>query len=155
MAEIVTITEVGPRDGLQLIAQAVPTAAKMQWIKALHAAGVRDIEVGSFVSPRLVPQMADSAEVVKQALQIPGLSVYALAANLKGAMAAYEAGAHAIVIPLSVSDRHSRANVNKGTLEHIAAIGDIINGCARSHGLCVSIAWRRRRSVVPWQAALH
>ena len=126
MSELVTITEVGPRDGLQLIANVVPTEAKMQWIRALFAAGIKNIEVGSFVSPRLVPQMADSAEVVKQALQIPGLSVYALAANLKGAMAAYEAGAHAIVIPLSVSDRHSRANVNKGTLEHIAAIGDII-----------------------------
>ena len=126
MPELVTITEVGPRDGLQLVANVVPTEAKMQWIRALFAAGVRDIEVGSFVSPRLVPQMADSAAVVAQALQIPGLTVYALAANLKGAMAAYEAGAHVLVIPLSVSDRHSRANVNKGTLEHIAAIGDII-----------------------------
>ena len=126
MSELVTITEVGPRDGLQLIANVVPTEAKMQWIRALFAAGIRNIEVGSFVSPRLVPQMADSAAVVAQAIQISGLTVYALAANLKGAMAAYEAGAHVLVIPLSVSDRHSRANVNKGTLEHIAAIGDII-----------------------------
>lgn len=126
MSESVTITEVGPRDGLQLIAQPVSTEAKIEWIKALHAAGLRHIEAGSFVSPRLVPQMADSAAVVAQALQIEGLTVYALAANLKGAMAAYEAGAHVIVIPLSASDRHSRANVNKGTLEHIAAIGDII-----------------------------
>lgn len=126
MSEIVTITEVGPRDGLQLVTQNVSTEAKLAWIEALHAAGLRDIEVGSFVSPRLVPQMADSGAVVRQALEIPGLNVYALAANLKGAMAAYEAGAHVIVIPLSVSDRHSRANVNKGTLEHIAAIGTII-----------------------------
>lgn len=126
MSEHVTVTEVGPRDGLQLIAQPVSTEAKIAWIQALHAAGLRDIEVGSFVSPRLVPQMADSAAVVAQALRIEGLTVYALAANLKGAMAAYAAGAHVIVIPLSASDRHSRANVNKGTLEHIAAIGDII-----------------------------
>ena len=126
MSEIVTITEVGPRDGLQLIANTVPTAAKLAWIEALYAAGIRHIEAGSFVSPRLVPQMADSAAVVSKALALPGLQVYGLAANLKGAMAAYAAGAHVIVIPLSVSDRHSRANVNKGTLEHIDAIGDII-----------------------------
>lgn len=126
MPEIVTITEVGPRDGLQLVSQTVSTEAKISWIQALCLAGVRHIEVGSFVSPRLVPQMADSAAVVARSLQIAGLTVYGLAANLKGAMAAYEAGAHVIVIPLSASDRHSRANVNKGTLEHIAAIGDII-----------------------------
>ena len=126
MPEIVTITEVGPRDGLQLVADTVPTAAKLVWIKSLYAAGIRHIEAGSFVNPRLVPQMADSAAVVTDALALPGLQVYGLAANLKGAMAAYEAGAHVIVIPLSVSDRHSRANVNKGTLEHIDTIGDII-----------------------------
>lgn len=126
MSEIVTITEVGPRDGLQLIADTVPTEAKLDWIESLYAAGLRHIEAGSFVNPRLLPQMADSAAVVTKALALPGLQVYGLAANLKGAMAAYEAGAHVIVIPLSVSDRHSRANVNKGTLEHIDAIGDII-----------------------------
>lgn len=77
------------------------------------------------------------------------------AANLKGAMAAYEAGAHAIVIPLSVSDCHSRANVNKGTLEHIAAIGDIIEWLRLRHGLCVSISRGVGVRLSSWQAALH
>lgn len=126
MQEQVTITEVGPRDGLQLVAELMPTDVKVEWIRSLVAAGFRDIEVGSFVSPRLVPQMADTAAVVAEALKIEGLNVYGLAANLKGAMAAYEAGVQVMVIPLSVSDRHSRANVNKGTLEHIEAIRDII-----------------------------
>jgi hydroxymethylglutaryl-CoA lyase len=126
MSERITITEVGPRDGLQLVANTVPTTAKLAWIEALYAAGIRHIEAGSFVSPHLVPQMADSVVVVSQALALPGLQVYGLAANLRGAMAAYEAGAHVIVIPLSVSDRHSRANVNKGTLEHIDAIAQLI-----------------------------
>ncbi|WP_353234101.1 hydroxymethylglutaryl-CoA lyase [Diaphorobacter ruginosibacter] len=126
MAGKVTVTEVGPRDGLQLVAQLMPTDVKVRWIQGLFDAGLRDIEVGSFVSPRLVPQMADTAAIVAEALRIDGLRVYGLAANLKGAMAAYEAGVHVMVIPLSVSDRHSRANVNKGTLEHIEAIRDII-----------------------------
>ncbi|WP_313297456.1 hydroxymethylglutaryl-CoA lyase [Diaphorobacter sp.] len=126
MREKVTITEVGPRDGLQLVPDLMPTDVKLEWIRGLFQAGLRDIEVGSFVSPRLVPQMADSAEVVRQSLLIDGLTVYGLAANMKGAMAAYEAGVQVMVIPLSVSDRHSRANVNKGTLEHIEAIRDMI-----------------------------
>jgi hydroxymethylglutaryl-CoA lyase len=127
MNKQVSICEVGPRDGLQIVAQRMPTDVKLPWIAQLAAAGLQEIEVGSFVSPRLVPQMADTAEVVKGALQIPGLTVCALAGNLRGAISAYEAGAHVVAIPISVSDTHSRANVNKGTDEQIEMVRQIVD----------------------------
>src|SRR5262249_39625164 len=74
----VLISEVGPRDGLQSLKRAMPTEAKNRWIAALARAGLREIEVGSFVSPRALPQMADCAEVVRHALTIPGLRVAVL-----------------------------------------------------------------------------
>lgn len=123
----VELCEVGPRDGLQMASQLMPTEVKLRWIRQLAAAGLKHIEVGSFVSPRLVPQMADTAQVVKGALEIEGLRVYALAANLKGAMAAHEAGAHVLAIPISASDTHSRANVNKSTDGQIAMVRAIVD----------------------------
>lgn len=89
MNKHVSICEVGPRDGLQMAAQMMPTDVKLQWIAQLAAAGLKEIEVGSFVSARLIPQMADTAQVVRGALAIEGLTVCALAANLKGAVAAH------------------------------------------------------------------
>ena len=82
MGEKVIICEVGPRDGLQIAKSRMATATKARWIKAIAEAGVPAIEVGSFVPPRLIPQMADTAEIVAQALTIPGLLVAALAPNL-------------------------------------------------------------------------
>lgn len=123
----VSICEVGPRDGLQMAAQMMPTDVKLQWIAQLAAAGLKEIEVGSFVSARLIPQMADTAQVVRGALAIEGLTVCALAANLKGAVAAHEAGAHVLAIPISVSDSHSRANINKGTDEVIEMVHSIVD----------------------------
>lgn len=107
------ISEVGPRDGLQSIQAVMPTAAKHRWIAALAAAGVREIEVGSFVPARLLPQMADVAEVVAQALTLPGLRVAALAPNFRGAQAAFEAGVHKLTMPVSVTEAHLLANVRK------------------------------------------
>jgi hydroxymethylglutaryl-CoA lyase len=127
MNKAVTLCEVGPRDGLQIIAQRMPTDVKLRWIAQLAAAGLKEIEVGSFVSPRLVPQMADTAEVVKGALEIQGLTVCALAGNLRGAISAYEAGVHVLAIPISVSDTHSRANVNKGTDEQVEMVRSIVD----------------------------
>ncbi len=109
----VLISEVGPRDGLQAIHQTMPTERKCRWIDALAAAGLQEIEVASFVSPKLLPQMADAAEVVRHACTIPGLHVAALVPNLKGAQAAFEAGAHKITLPVSVSEAHSLANIRK------------------------------------------
>jgi len=107
----VLISEVGPRDGLQSVQAVMPTAAKLAWIDALYAAGVREIEVASFVPAKLLPQMADAAEVVRHALALPGLTVMALVPNLKGGQAALAAGVHKLTIPCSASAAHSLANV--------------------------------------------
>ncbi len=125
MGEWVTVCEVGPRDGLQVAHGIMPTAAKTRWIAAMAAAGVREIEVGSFVPPKLIPQMADTAAVVQAARAIPGLLVAALAPNLKGAQNAYAAGAARITVPVSVSEGHSRANTNRSPGEQVAEVGRI------------------------------
>lgn len=107
----VQICEVGPRDGLQNAKQLMPTETKKRWISALAAAGLNEIEVGSFVPPKLIPAMADTAEVVTHALSIKGLKVVALAPNVKGFERAREAGAHKITFPVSASHQHSVSNV--------------------------------------------
>ena len=109
----ILISEVGPRDGLQSIDRVMPLAAKQAWITAEAAAGVTEIEVGSFVPAKLLPQLADTVEVVRFARTIPGLTVAVLVPNLKGAEAAVAAGAHKITIPLSVSETHSLKNVQR------------------------------------------
>ncbi len=109
----VLISEVGPRDGLQSVKASMPTADKKRWITALHEAGLREIEVCSFVPAKLLPQMADAAEVVKHALTLPGLTVMALVPNLRGAQAALAAGVHKLTLPVSASAAHSLANVRK------------------------------------------
>ncbi|MEN3364699.1 MAG: hydroxymethylglutaryl-CoA lyase [Burkholderiales bacterium] len=116
------ISEVGPRDGLQSIKQLMPTPHKLRWIDALAAAGLREIEVGSFVSPRLLPQMADASEVVAHALTIEGLHVAALVPNLKGAEAAFAARVHKITVPISVTEAHSLANVR---MSHAQVIDEV------------------------------
>jgi len=107
----VLICEVGPRDGLQNAHHLMPTEAKKAWISALAAAGLREIEVGSFVPPKLIPAMADTADIVRHAVKIPGLKVVALAPNLKGFQRALEAGAHKVTFPVSASREHSLSNV--------------------------------------------
>jgi hydroxymethylglutaryl-CoA lyase len=118
----VLVSEVGPRDGLQSIKRTMPTDAKRRWIEALTAAGLREIEVGSFVPARLLPQMADIDAVVTHALTIPGLHVAALAPNLRGARAAFEAGVHKLTMPVSVTEAHSLANVRK---THVQVIDEV------------------------------
>ncbi|MEY4882227.1 MAG: hypothetical protein RIS34_81 [Pseudomonadota bacterium] len=107
------IREVGLRDGLQSIARVLPTAQKLAWITDAYAAGQREIEVGSFVPARLLPQLADTAELVAFAKTLPGLVVSVLVPNLKGAEKAIESGAHAMIVPLSASHAHSLANLRK------------------------------------------
>ena len=116
----VLVSEVGPRDGLQNTKQFMPTEYKKRWVSAAAAAGLREIEVCSFVPPKLIPQMVDAEEVVRHALTIPGLNVAVLAPNLKGAERAMQAGAHKITLPISVSKSHSLANVRKSPEEAIA-----------------------------------
>jgi hydroxymethylglutaryl-CoA lyase len=118
----ILISEVGPRDGLQSIDRVMPLEAKKAWIAAEAAAGVREIEVGSFVPASLLPQMADTAELVAFARAIPGLNVVALVPNAKGAERAVAAGVHGMSIPFSMSETHSIKNVRK---DHPAMIGEI------------------------------
>jgi hydroxymethylglutaryl-CoA lyase len=122
----VLISEVGPRDGLQSVKAVMPTAAKCAWLSALHAAGLREIEVGSFVPAQLLPQMADVAEVVRHALTLPGLTVMALVPNLRGAQAALLAGVHKLTIPVSASAAHSLANVRKTREQMVAEVRAIV-----------------------------
>jgi hydroxymethylglutaryl-CoA lyase len=107
----VYICEVGPRDGLQNAHHLMPTEAKKAWIAALAEAGLKEIEVGSFVPPKLIPAMADTGEIVAFARTIPNLKVVALAPNLKGFQRALEAGAHKVTFPVSASRKHSESNV--------------------------------------------
>ena len=122
----VLISEVGPRDGLQSVKATMPTAHKKAWITALHAAGLREIEVASFVPAKLLPQMADGADIVRHALTLPGLTVMALVPNLRGAEAALAAGVHKLTIPVSASAAHSLANVRKTREEMIAEVRSIV-----------------------------
>ena len=122
----VLISEVGPRDGLQSVKRTMPTVDKLRWISALHAAGLREIEVGSFVPTHLLPQMADVADVVRHALTLPGLTVMALVPNLRGAQAAIAAGVHKITIPVSASAAHSLVNVRKTREEMLAEVDRIV-----------------------------
>ncbi|AVJ26613.1 hydroxymethylglutaryl-CoA lyase [Achromobacter spanius] len=143
MNQEVRLCEVGPRDGLQMAKGMMTGADKLRWIRQLADAGLREIEVGSFVSPRLVPQMADTGDILPEVLKIDGLTVCALACNLKGAIAAYEAGAHVLAFPVSVSDTHSRANVGKGTdaqVEMLAAIVDWVRAQARPMRIDAAVA---------------
>ncbi len=109
----VVIREVGLRDGLQSIARVLPTARKREWIRDAWAAGQREIEVGSFVPARLLPQLADTAELVAFAKTLPGLFASVLVPNLKGAERAIESGADLMLVPLSASHAHSLANLRK------------------------------------------
>ena len=126
----ILVSEVGPRDGLQSLKVIMPTAAKKAWIKAEADAGVREIEVGSFVPPKLLPQMADCEELVRYAVTIPGLNVATLAPNLKGVERAVSVGAHKVSIPISASETHSRANLRKGhdeILEEVRRINEMLS----------------------------
>lgn len=126
MSDKILISEVGPRDGLQSIANIMPLAAKQAWIAAEAAAGVTEIEVGSFVPAKILPQLADTAEVVAFARGIPGLTVAALVPNLKGAEAAVAAGAHKITIPLSASETHSLKNVRRTHAQMLDEVRGIV-----------------------------
>lgn len=122
----VHISEVGPRDGLQSVQATMPTADKCRWISALARAGLREIEVGSFVPPKLLPQMADVAEVVRHAITLPGLSVMALVPNRRGAEAALAAGVHKLTLPVSASEAHSLANVRKTREQMVAELREVV-----------------------------
>ncbi|MCO4876764.1 hydroxymethylglutaryl-CoA lyase [Paraburkholderia caribensis] len=118
----VVIREVGLRDGLQSIQTILPTQRKIDWIADAYAAGQREIEVGSFVPARLLPQLADTAELVAYAKTLPDLRVSVLVPNLKGAERAIDSRADLMLVPLSASRAHSLANLRKTPDEVIADV---------------------------------
>lgn len=119
------IREVGLRDGLQSIATILPTEHKREWIRAAHAAGQREIEVGSFVPARLLPQLADTAELVAFAKTLPGLFVSVLVPNLRGGENAIAAEADLMIVPMSASHAHSLANLRKTPDDVVAEVARI------------------------------
>ncbi|MBC6428134.1 MAG: hydroxymethylglutaryl-CoA lyase [Cellvibrionales bacterium] len=118
----IEISEVGPRDGLQSVSAIMSTADKKHWISALAAAGLPEIEVGSFVPAKILPQLADTAEMVEHAQRIQGLSVTVLVPNAKGAENALKAGARKMSIPLSASETHSLRNVRRTHTQMLAEV---------------------------------
>jgi hydroxymethylglutaryl-CoA lyase len=122
----VTISEVAPRDGLQSIGRFVPTDTKVALVRALYDAGLRRMEIGSFVSPKAVPQMADTAEVLRAALMLDGLECTVLAPNRKGFEFSRDAGAHRVGLFMSVAESHNKANVNRTREESFADLAGIV-----------------------------
>jgi hydroxymethylglutaryl-CoA lyase len=129
MSEHAHVREVGLRDGLQSIAEILPTEEKIAWLDAEHAAGVREIEVSSFVPPKLLPQLADAEAIVQHALSLPGLTVSALIPNLRGAERGLALGVHEMNFVLSVSEGHNRANVRRTTAESIEDFRRVVALC--------------------------
>ncbi len=124
----VTIVEVGPRDGFQNIKTFIPTDVKQEIIAAIVAAGVKNIEVTSFVHPKAVPQMADAADIAKAAVAVQdvhGLTLNALVPNLTGAKKAYECGLRDITCVISASEKHNLANINRTREQSLADLAAI------------------------------
>jgi hydroxymethylglutaryl-CoA lyase len=152
----VIVREVGLRDGLQILPRVLPTAHKLAWIRAAHAAGLREIEVGSFVPAKLLPQLADTAELVAYAKTLSGLRPSVLVPNLKGAERAIESGAHAMLLPLSASHAHSLANLRKTPDDVVEEIRRIVelrdakgSGCLVEVGLSTAFGCTIQGRVEP------
>ena len=122
----VTIYEVGPRDGLQNEARQVPTADKIRFIDALVAAGIRNIEITSFVSPKWIPQLADAAEVARGVHRPSGVRMSALVPNRRGLETAVASGMKEIAVFLSASETHNKKNVNKTIKDTLGAFDDVV-----------------------------
>lgn len=122
----VTVYEVGPRDGLQNEARHVPTSEKLRFIEALVDAGLRHIEITSFVSPKWIPQLADSAEVARGVRRSPSVRMSALVPNRRGLDAAVAAGMKEVAVFLSASETHNKKNVNKTIDETLGAFAEVV-----------------------------
>ncbi len=134
MKKAIQISEVGPRDGLQSISELMPLEHKKRWIEAQFNAGTSEIEVGSFVPARVLPQMADTPELTKYAAALDGLTVAVLAPNLHGVKAAVECGADKISIPFSMSESHSIKNVRKTHAQMLDEIKQCVDYVAGADG---------------------
>ncbi|WP_418591939.1 hydroxymethylglutaryl-CoA lyase [Ponticoccus sp. (in: a-proteobacteria)] len=136
MSRAVEIFEVGPRDGLQNEARMIPASEKVALVDCLSLAGFRRIECASFVSPKWVPQMADSDAVLAAIARAPGVSYAALTPNLKGLERAIAARADEVAIFGSASEGFSRANINASVAESLERFGPVVEA-ARAAGLPV------------------
>ncbi len=132
----VEIIEVGPRDGLQREATLISTDDKAALIAGLVAAGLRRIQVTSFVHPRLVPQMADAEELCRRLPQLPGVAYSGLALNLKGVERAEQAGLRHIDISVSASEAHSQRNANRFVADALTGFQEMVQQ-ARAYGMSV------------------
>ena len=120
------LSEVAPRDGLQSIAAMVPTETKIAMVRAAHAAGIRRMEVGSFVSPRAIPQMSDTPDVLKAAKQLEGLECTTLVPNRRGFETAMAQGADRLGLFMSVTEGHNQANLNRSRADSLADLSAIV-----------------------------
>jgi hydroxymethylglutaryl-CoA lyase len=132
MSEKIILREVGMRDGLQSIAEIMPTETKIAWLDAEYAAGVRHIEVGSFVPPKLLPQLADAEAVIGYAMTLPGLHVSALIPNSRGAERGIALGVPEMNYVLSVSNGHNLSNVRRPTEDSIEDFRRVVQLCRAS-----------------------
>ena len=126
MPDRVTIMEVGPRDGLQSETKILPTQQKIDLISGLVDAGLREIQVASFVNPGVLPQMADADLLVAQLPKRQGVVYNGLALNIKGVERVAAAGLESIEVSMSASEVHSRRNVNMTLKEAMAQVGHMI-----------------------------
>ncbi len=135
-SQLISVFEVGPRDGLQNERVRVPVMAKVQLVERLVDAGVRDVEIGSFVHPKWVPQMADTAEVARKIQKVEGARYWALVPNMRGLDFAIEAGLTHIAVFLSSSETHNRKNINRSIAESMQTVTEVTE-TALDRGLTV------------------
>lgn len=135
-----TLIEVAPRDGFQPIEPFIPTDDKVAFVEAAHAAGLRRIEVGSFVNPAAVPQLRDTAEVLARTHGLPGLDPQVLVPNARGVALALAAGAQHLVYVISASDAHNRSNVRRDTDASIREYGEAVRGLPPGTRLRLNLA---------------
>ncbi len=132
----VTICDVGPRDGLQTICTAITTAAKIKLVEGLAAAGLARVEAGSFVNPRVMPQMADSGAVLAGIIRRPGVRYRALALNARGWEQAQAAGADHLCLVVLASETFQQKNARSTVAGVMAAYAPVVTA-ARAQGVYV------------------
>lgn len=137
MPSQITLCEVGLRDGLQNEKTLVPTEKKVELLRGLIDAGFKVIEVGSFMHPKAVPQMADTDEVFKAVGQVPGVEIRALIPNLRGVQRAVDCGCKKVKLNVSASRQHNLKNLNMTPEQSVAGFADCVKA-ARDNGVEIS-----------------
>src|SRR5215475_12481817 len=139
MRERAIVREVGPRDGIQMVKTILPSARKLAWCRGAAEAGIRDIEVTSFVPPKVVPQFADAEEVARGAVAMGGFRASALVPNLKGAERAFALGLPQVNYVLSASEEHNLANVRRSTEDSLQDFARIVAAHDQREGARIAL----------------